>query len=286
MSWIFPGGPLLLLCVGAVACDPAPAGHAQGQDASAPRDHGHGGAPSGGDASSGADAARTTDAGADVARPPSPQLPGELLDLASWKLTLPEGHPTEIAQPELATYAHDELFFVDPAERAVVFRAPCGGATTSGSSYPRAELREMTAGGADEASWSTASGTHELIVRAAITHLPLAKPHVVAAQIHDASDDVLMIRLEGSKLFIELAGEDGPVLDDAYALGTPFTVRLEATGGKIRVWYDGVQKLELEKDVSGCYFKAGCYTQSNTSKGDAPDAYGEVKIYGLGVKHG
>ena len=37
--------------------------------------------------------------------------------------------------------------------------------------------------------------------------------------------------------------------------------------------------------TSGCYFKAGCYTQSNTSKGDASTAYGEVVIYSLSVKH-
>jgi hypothetical protein len=34
-----------------------------------------------------------------------------------------------------------------------------------------------------------------------------------------------------------------------------------------------------------CYFKAGAYTQSNTSKGDAADAYGEVIIRSLQVTH-
>jgi poly(beta-D-mannuronate) lyase len=96
---------------------------------------------------------------------------------------------------------------------------------------------------------------------------------------------VLAIRLEGPKLFIDLNGSDGPVLDPAYALGTVFTVELEASGGTIRVRYNGALRLELSKSVSGCYFKAGCYTQSNTSKGDAASAYGEVRIYALSVSH-
>jgi len=35
----------------------------------------------------------------------------------------------------------------------------------------------------------------------------------------------------------------------------------------------------------GCYFKAGCYTQSNTDKGDTPKSCGEVVMYGLEVTH-
>lgn len=37
--------------------------------------------------------------------------------------------------------------------------------------------------------------------------------------------------------------------------------------------------------VKGCYFRAGCYTQSNTKKGDSPDSYGEVVIHELKVTH-
>jgi hypothetical protein len=34
-----------------------------------------------------------------------------------------------------------------------------------------------------------------------------------------------------------------------------------------------------------CYFKAGCYLQSNTSTGDLPTAYGQVEITHLSVSH-
>jgi poly(beta-D-mannuronate) lyase len=161
--------------------------------------------------------------------------------------------------------------------------APVGGVTTSNSGYPRSELREMN--GSSAASWSNTSGVHTMTVTEAITHLPAVKPHVVAAQIHDAQDDVVMIRLEGSNLFVEQNGNSVGTLDAAYRLGTVFTVKLVAADGHIKVFYNGVLKLDVVRAGSGWYFKAGCYTQSNPTKGDAPDAYGEVVIYGLDVTH-
>lgn len=220
---------------------------------------------------------------------PVASVPADRLDLASWKLTLPvdtphAGAPDEIRQPELATFALEPFFALTAAKDGVSFRAPIEGATTSSSDYPRSELREMTADGSDEASWSTTSGTHTLEIRQAITHLPEVKAHVVAGQIHDADDDVIMIRLEGEHLFVEGGGEELGTLDDHYVPGRIFTVKIVAGGGRIRVDYDGVPKLDIARAASGCYFKAGAYTQSNVAKGDAPGAYGEVVIYDLRIR--
>ena len=164
-----------------------------------------------------------------------------------------------------------------------MFRAPVGGVTTENSDYPRTELREMN--GSSEASWSNTSGTHTMTIREAITHVPAVKPHVVAGQIHDAEDDVVMIRLERSNLFVEQNGDSIGTLDGNYRLGTEFTVELVAADGHIKVFYNGVLKVDEARSGSGWYFKAGCYTQSNPSKGDAPKAYGEVVISRLDVKH-
>uniref|UniRef100_A0A4V8GZK9 Alginate lyase AlgAT5 n=1 Tax=Defluviitalea TaxID=1185408 RepID=A0A4V8GZK9_9FIRM len=212
-------------------------------------------------------------------------LPSDILDLTNWKLTLPINDAEEITQPELDSYEHSEYFHVNDDGDAVVFKAHCGGDTTEGSSYPRCELREMTNDGQDKASWSTTSGTHTMIIDQKITHLPEVKDHVVVGQIHDSDDDVIMIRLEGNHLFVEGDGEELADLDTDYELGTRFTVKIVASGGKIKVYYNGDLKLTYNKSVSGCYFKAGMYTQSNTSKGDSEDAYGENEIYNLVVTH-
>ena len=219
-----------------------------------------------------------------------PAHPGRLLDLAGWKLTLPvattrAGHPDEISPPRLCTLAEPPYFMLNESKDGVVFRAHVGGATTSGSRYPRSELREMTPGGAANASWSSVSGTHTMVIRQAITHLPRVKPHVVAGQIHDGRDEVVMVRLEGRRLFVEAGGKELAVLDGDYVLGRAFTITLVASGGRIRLLHNNVMKLNHAASVAGCYFKAGCYTQSNPGRGDAADDHGEVVVYQLEVTH-
>lgn len=220
---------------------------------------------------------------------PVPRVPAELVDLSPWKLTLPTGsagRPTEILQPRLRSYA-DEHFRLTERRDGIAFTAEVGGATTPGSRYPRSELREMD--GADatrRASWSPTSGTHTLVMRAAVTQVPPRKPHVVAAQIHDGEDDVLQIRLEGTELSVQW--DDGArrtVLDPRYRLGTPFDLAIVVDAGRIRVAHDGMWRTVVGAGGSGWYFKAGSYVQSNESRGDERGAAGEVVLYGLQVRH-
>jgi Alginate lyase len=215
-------------------------------------------------------------------------------DLTNWKITLPtgtSGSPTEVKQPELARFMVSPWFLKSASE--LRFRAPVNGVTTSGSSYPRSELREMTNNGSTNASWSSTAGTHTMIITQAITAVPQGKKHVVAGQIHDSGDDVIVIRLEDKKLFVDINGTDGPVLDSNYSLGRKFTVKFFVTGGTTKIYYNNsaTPAHTLNKSYSGAYFKAGAYTQSNCStegsKGGActDTNYGEVVIYSLNVTH-
>ena len=119
----------------------------------------------------------------------------------------------------------------------------------------------------------------------AITATPPVKKHVVCAQIHDANDDLLMVRLEGEKLFIERNKIGDVMLDANYKLGTKFQIKIEASNGHVKLWYNEELKMDWQVSAKGCYFKAGCYTQSNPSKGDKPESFGEVVIYKLEVSH-
>ena len=94
-----------------------------------------------------------------------------------------------------------------------------------------------------------------------------------------------MIRLEDKNLFIERNKLDGVVLDADYKLGAKFTVKIEAAAGHIKVWYNDSLKMDWAVVKTGCYFKAGCYTQSNAKRGDSPESCGEVVIYNLLVEH-
>lgn len=233
---------------------------------------------------------------------PGATLPAQVLNLTNWKQTLPIGEPedpTEIEQPALALYRLDPWFVVTSDGQGVRFRAPVNGVTTSGSGYPRSELREMANNGQDQASWTSFSGIHTMTIDQAITHLPDIKKHVVAGQIHDGGDDVIVIRLEGTKLFVDINGDDGPILTNNYALGTRFTVKFEVSNGQTRIYYNGTTvnntgtntPFALIQDYEGAYFKAGAYTQSKCIQDEGEETncsannFGEVIIYGLTVTH-
>jgi hypothetical protein len=86
--------------------------------------------------------------------------PADVLDLHNWYEGLPIGDaesPKTVQQPELATYRADPWFTTTADCSGVRFRAAVNGVTTSGSSYPRSELRETT--GSENASWSPARST-------------------------------------------------------------------------------------------------------------------------------
>lgn len=222
-------------------------------------------------------------------------LPSEALDLARWKITLPIDdpgksgtQPLEILQPALADYQIDPWFIVRPGCDGAQFRSPVNGVTTSGSSYPRSELREMKSNGTSQASWSSGSGTHTLTILQAITRLPASKPHVVAGQIHDGSDDVSVFRLEGSKLYVT-NGDDShyKLVTDGYVLGTAFEAKFVVSNDKIMAYYNGALQTTISKSFSGGYFKAGAYTQANCSNSSPCSSgnYGEVVIYEVTVSH-
>lgn len=256
-------------------------------------------------------------------------LPAAKLNLANWKLTLPidevnndTGQATpdtradEIKRSALQTYQHPTWFHVNDTEDGVVFRANAGGATTTDNThYARSELRELKPSGGDtsagNAAWSNTSGTHTMTITQAITHLPDAKPHVVAGQIHNGSKDVAVVRLEKSlttgknRLFVRSdATSNGSItLDSDYQLGAKFAVTIQVVDGAITVtyWKSGntsdsptatASPTIVAADLANpWFFKAGVYTQSNTTNSgwsggpDAADAYGEVVIYGLTVTH-
>ncbi len=95
----------------------------------------------------------------------------------------------------------------------------------------------------------------------------------------------MMVRLEGQKLFVERNDLEAVMLERKYQLGDVVDLKIEAGQGRVKVWYNGQQTMDWKVAKQGCYFKAGCYTQSNPSKGDAAESYGEVVIYKLAVEH-
>ncbi|GAB4086295.1 polysaccharide lyase family 7 protein [Myceligenerans cantabricum] len=229
--------------------------------------------------------------GSSAAAAPPCDYPAQQLDLENWKVTLPTGSsssPTEIKQPDLETFSVAPWFQVNARCTGVQFRAAVNGVTTSGSGYPRSELREMADGGTEQASWSATSGTHTMVFREAFNHLPEDKPHVVGAQIHDGDDDVTVFRLEGTSLYVTKGNDTHhKLITSDYQLNTVFEGKFVVSGGQIKVYYNGVLQTTIAHTSSGNYFKAGGYTQANCGNSSpcSSSNYGQVSIYKLQVTH-
>jgi hypothetical protein len=229
---------------------------------------------------------------------PMPTIyPANILDLTNWKENLPidangtqTGTSEEIDQPQLATYSIYPYFRDDTDYTGVIFNANCGGATTSGSGYPRSELREMTNNGSALASWSSSVGTSTMEIDQVVTHLPVVKPQIVVGQIHGPSDDIITFRLEGTHLYMDHNGVAGNNLDSNYVLGTRFKAKFVVANNQVQSYYNGVLKETYPISFTGAYFKAGAYVQSSCKgskevTGESCDAYGEVIIYNVTVTH-
>jgi hypothetical protein len=205
--------------------------------------------------------------------------PSQVLDLTTWKINLPNGN-RQVTQPELSTF-NDNAFDV---VAAVQFTVMCDGQAQPGSMYPRSELREMNADGS-QASWSTTSGVHRMDLTQRITHLPVVKPQLVCGQVHSNTDYLILVEVDDKKLYVRYKDSVAGVLDNDYQLGTYFNMTIQASQGYVDVFYNGAHMVHQALDANGCYFKAGCYLQSNTSRGDQPTAYGQVEISRLVVSH-
>lgn len=217
------------------------------------------------------------------------EVPADVLDLTNWYEGLPigdDGEPKNVYQPELDSYSVDPWFTVTDDCDGVQFRAAVNGVTTSGSSYPRSELREMN--GDEKVAWSSTSGTHTMVINEEVTQLPEERPNIVVGQIHGEDDDVSVFRVEGHNLYITKDDtSDYQLVTDDFQLNTPFEAKFVVSDGTITAYYNGEKVATIDWDFDGAYFKAGAYTQANCEKSDpcSDDNYGEVIIHSLTVTH-
>lgn len=204
----------------------------------------------------------------------------------SWKVTLESGK--DIVQPQLATYS-DANFKVSNDGLGAVLRAHYGGGTTPNSDNTRCEWREMQFGGTKLASWSAKTGTHTMRHDLVVNRLMDIRPITVIGQIHSASDDVSVFRLEGTSLYITSGNATHTYLVTSnFQLGARHSIGYLVENSLISYTFDDEKvPFSLKCTASGLYFKAGNYAQANkdTAPGGKTTDYAEVVTYGLTVSH-
>jgi hypothetical protein len=218
--------------------------------------------------------------------------PGQIFNLTSWKLQLPvadaNGKVVEVLQPELATY-NSSWFFTD--QNSAVFFAPENGAHTSGSSFPRSELRENV----DFLIDSKDTQTHTLNATVRVITDGTAKK-VTIGQLHGAG-------LQGHcSIIVELEWMDGEIVSHVrdrkcnninqvvgkgYALGDAVSYSIVSRGNTVTVSTDtGAAEPYSYSWLDGtnypAYFKCGNYLQSS---GPSSTVGGTVQLDALFTSH-
>jgi hypothetical protein len=220
--------------------------------------------------------------------------PGGNFNLSCWKLTLPDAGATEVSAPQLAAGYTNAAFFYTGADGAMVFWCPVTGGVTSGSSYPRSELRELLVSTNDNVNWTT-RGTHTLEAQCRVLQVPSSKK-VVIGQIHAFGGNAQpLVKLQYDNGMVEALVKISPYgeTDTDYpflpmALNTLISYRLQVTNGLLTITVNNSNRTVnlLQNHPAWAnqsfYFKAGSYCQDNL--GLSPEG-ARVSFYQLTVTH-
>lgn len=231
--------------------------------------------------------------------------PGGNFDLSNWKITLPVDANggiggTAMEVKNLSTYQNSKYFYT-AADGAMTFVAAVDGATTSGSSYARSELREMN--GTANAAWDLKTGGF-MSATLEVDSAPIRDGmggRIIVGQIHGQDDELVRLYWENGNLyfandqagssnsetkfyFVNASGQQPSVsLDERFS----YTINAKGDTLEVTVFADG----QVYKSVSTInsvwqsdkfYFKAGAYLGANETNGTG---YGQTSFYALNFNH-
>jgi hypothetical protein len=206
--------------------------------------------------------------------------PSGNFDLSAWKLQTLDANLafTEIQANTLTNSYSSSLFYTNNTDGSLVFNVPSNGTPTSGSTYPRVELRQMTGG----ANWIlTDVAEHYLTAQCKVLSVASAKPQTIIGQIHGSAtvSELLKLRWTGyqpKQCFVEARfksndanmTEFGVTLASGLSLGDLITYTITMKSGVVIVTVNGTSTSQTyTADIWGTsdqyYFKAGNYFQYN-----------------------
>lgn len=227
-------------------------------------------------------------------------------DLSYWKLTLPVDstggiNGTAVEVKSLENYDNPK-YFTRGSDGAMVFTAMPEGATTSGSKYPRSELREMK--GSERAAWNLKEGgtmTATLKIDQAPEKNDGTPGKMVVGQIHGKDEELVRLYWDAGKVYFvndRAAGTGKETIFNLYdaqgktpdvSLHEKFSYRIEAYGKEllVEVYADGktYSSKTAINDVwqtDQFYFKAGVYLGVNET---SAKGIGQVSFYALDLAH-
>ncbi len=230
------------------------------------------------------------------------QPPGGNFNLTNWYLGLPvdstngtAGNSASISAAQLTGgYSNALYFYTAPGDGAMTFWAPVTGATTSGSSYPRSELREQIRPPSNTSNW-LAYGNHILSAQCRVTQVP-STSKVIIGQIHGYTGAARpLIKLQISSGVIEALVKTNSNYDADFkyvfqnvGVSNLINYQIKMENGLLTLTVNGSNQIanvfltDPDWATNTMYFKAGSYCQDNTGP---TNEGGRVAFYALSLSH-
>lgn len=222
-----------------------------------------------------------------------------MLDLSTWNLTIPQRGPAATISTAKLGRDYQSPYFRRSAE-GVEFWVPVNGARTSGSEYPRTELRETRPDGR-LVTWRYPLADNLMVATLRVESVPSSR-RMVIGQIHSngsgSAEALPLVKLvyqqRLDKARVQALVRDRPddittrtyTVYDGIPLGDTFTYRLGvSSSGVLSVQVENghvSQQLDTQWAYKGLYFKAGLYLQDN--RGPASEG-GRATFTDLSIRH-
>ena len=183
--------------------------------------------------------------------------PGSNFDLSHWYLQLPVdsngtnvGTSASISTAQLTNGYASAWFYTATNDGAMTFWVPDNGATTSGSTHPRSELREELSPGNTSVNW-TPYGTHILTATCVVSNVPSDTRKVCIAQIHEqigANIPMVMIMFYNNTIYADIwsDGNDNNSSSSyqygSSGIGSLITYKIAVTNGVLSLTINGTTK--------------------------------------------
>ena len=224
--------------------------------------------------------------------------PSPPIDYSIWVLQLPTGSAGSIttisSQQLLAGFSN--AYFYPAMDGGQIFMDPAMGATTSGSTRCRTEMRETNATGG-QAAWSS-TGTNSMTVAGQVLKVGGGSSGTVTlGQLFNGTDSIPLIEFEystsakGFKAFYEEAKGAGTTIDlkTPVALNTRYSFTLALSKGVLSVGVNG-KNVYTHTPSAGIlakkfYFKFGNYDQTTSAGTAGTTPYTVVEAYDVSVVH-
>jgi PKD repeat protein len=235
----------------------------------------------------------------------NPNLPpGSNFNLNNWyiqfptengSLTCTAGSVDSASTTQLINGYTNAPYFYTGSDGAMVFWAPINGATTSGTTFPRSELRELINPSNTSIDWIP-YGTHILNAQVKVLQVPSSTKEVIIGQIHAYSSAALptvKIIYDNGKLHGTVktnSTDDGSDLDFptvTSGLSNTITYTIEVVNGLVSVAINGITNSYniFHSDPNYTnetqYFKAGDYCQANSCSNPSTNDGARIAFYAL-----